>query len=95
MNKNIATMSRVRRTHAKFVALNATADSSNPVVPAPEPASEHEAEEAVLQEEGWKTQGDVNWEAADECLGWMGGKVLQHAGFQGECIIMMCVDDGD
>ncbi|KAF8532180.1 hypothetical protein JB92DRAFT_3104283 [Gautieria morchelliformis] len=83
MNKNIATMVRVRRTHAKFVTLNAAAESSNPVVPAPEPASEHEADEMVLDEEEWRTQGEVNWEAGDECLSWMGSKVLQHAGFQG------------
>ena len=77
-------MARVRRTHAKFVALNAAADSTNPVVPAPEPASEHEADEKVLKEKGWRPQGEVGREEADDCLNWMGSKVLQHAGFQGQ-----------
>ena len=76
-------MARVRRTHAKFVALNAAADSTNPAVPAPEPATELEADEMVLKEDGWRPRGEVGREAADDCLGWMGSKVLQHAGFQG------------
>lgn len=77
-------MARVRRTHAKFVAVNAAADSTNAAVPAPEPASELEAgDEAMLKEDTWSAQGEVGWEAADDCLSWMGTKVLQHAGFQG------------
>ncbi|KAF8514635.1 hypothetical protein BU17DRAFT_94325 [Hysterangium stoloniferum] len=86
MNDNIATLNRIRRTHAKFVALNANADSTNPAtIPAPDPLSEHEVQdELVIQEKGWKVQGEVDQPAADACLSWMGGKVLQHAGFQGK-----------
>jgi transcriptional activator SPT7 len=58
-------------------------------MPAPEPASEHETDEMVLDEEEWKTQGEVNWEAGDECLSWMGSKVLQHAGFQGKWQVLI------
>lgn len=91
MNDNIATLTRVRRTHSKFVALNAvTTDSANPAVPALDSVSEQEAEEVVLPEKGWRVRGEVGRDEAVDCLGWMGGKVLQHAGFQGEAQVLGC-----
>jgi len=88
MNKNIATLTRIRKTHAKFVKLNALnsnpESSTAPLLP-PEPESDHEPDdEALLREKGWKVHGEVNQPGADACLNWMGSKVLQHAGFQGE-----------
>ncbi|KAF8584316.1 hypothetical protein K439DRAFT_1633690 [Ramaria rubella] len=91
MNTNIATLTRVRRTHAKFATLNAAADSANPVIPPPEPATDHEADNSIIEEKGWRIQGEVGQEAAHECLNWMGSKVLQHAGFQGSSTTALSV----
>ncbi|KAH9922095.1 uncharacterized protein B0H18DRAFT_1121112 [Fomitopsis serialis] len=87
MNNNIRTLRRVRTTHAKFAALNLnqnTEEGGGPVVPPIEPISEDV--EDVLDERPWKPNGsgiEIGEEHANDCLHWMGGKVLEHVGFQG------------
>lgn len=93
MNNNIRTLRRVRTTHAKFAALSQSTEEGGggggggapPVVPA-EPVPDEE--EGVLDERPWRPIGsgiEVGEEHANDCLHWMGSKVLEHAGFQGMC----------
>ncbi|KAG1844929.1 hypothetical protein DFJ58DRAFT_907203 [Suillus subalutaceus] len=81
MNTNIKTLKRVRRTHAKFAALNLN--------------TEEGMVDEVIDERPWRARyaglrqvkGPVELEVgeknADECLKWMNRKVLEHEGFQG------------
>lgn len=91
MNNNIRTLRRVRTTHAKFAALSQSTEEGGggggggapPAVPA-EPVSDEE--DGVLDERPWRPIGSgiaVGEEHANDCLHWMGSKVLEHAGFQG------------
>lgn len=74
MNNNIRTIKRVRRTHARFSALTDEAGEEEEVaMDVDEP-----------DDPGWSCEGEVGQESADQCLNWMGSKVLEHAGFQGE-----------
>lgn len=91
MNNNIRTLRRVRTTHAKFAALSQSTEEGGsgagapPVVPV-EPVPDEE--EDVLDERPWRPIGsgvEIGEEHADDCLHWMGSKVLEHAGFQGTC----------
>jgi transcriptional activator SPT7 len=82
MNNNIRTMRRVRRTHAKFAALNANdeGDVASLGVPTEEEVND------VVDERPWDVRGsgvDMGAKHADDCLHWMGWKILEHAGFQG------------
>ncbi|TFY58631.1 hypothetical protein EVJ58_g6299 [Rhodofomes roseus] len=85
MNNNIRTLRRVRTTHAKFASLSQnTEEGGGPVPPPAEPVPEDVEE--VLDEQPWKPVGsgiEIGEEHANDCLHWMGGKVLEHAGFQG------------
>jgi transcriptional activator SPT7 len=100
MNSNIKTLKRVRRTHAKFAALNLNAEDGGvaDLDEPPETAEDYPVDEFV-DERPWKTLvglkcGDIEsgaelgGERAVHCLRWMNGKVLEHAGFQGECSVV-------
>ena len=97
MNSNIRTLKRVRRTHTKFAALNLNAEDGG-VVGTDEPPdmAEDDPVDEFVDERPWKAliglkasdmEGGVELggEQAVHCLRWMNGKVLEHAGFQGEC----------
>ena len=94
MNNNIRTMKRVRSTHTKFAALNQSQERNEDSGESPEPGLglaelvlEEREEDIVINERPWKSPGDgieIGEAQAENCLGWMGGKVLEHAGFQGE-----------
>lgn len=86
MNRNISTLSRIRRTHSKFLILNSSADPNNQAGPVLlEPPSDIDVDgESIIHETGWKIKGEVEQRSADDCLRWMTGKILQHAGFQGK-----------
>lgn len=87
MNTNIRAMKRMRQTHAKFAALNHPEDGESP-----EDASDVlgigvDVDDSI-DESPWKVpeQGsgiEIGEERAGDCLNWMGGKVLEHSGFQG------------
>ncbi|KAI0629579.1 hypothetical protein C8Q77DRAFT_1141217 [Trametes polyzona] len=85
MNNNIRTLRRVRTTHAKYSALIQSAEDNGGF--APQPVSDVAEElDDVLDERPWKPPGrglELGAENADDCLHWMGSKVLEHAGFQG------------
>ncbi|KAG6907341.1 hypothetical protein DXG01_009298 [Tephrocybe rancida] len=110
MNTNIKTMKRLRHTHAKFAALNASnnvnaedAEGGGDGAPfstrGPTPPALMMGEEdgigvvddkvderpwrATLKGKRWGGGVEIGEEAAADCMGWMGGKVLEHAGFQG------------
>lgn len=97
MNSNIKTLKRVRRTHAKFAALNLNAEDGGGVdLDEPPETAEDDPVDEFVDERPWKTLvglkcGDIEsgvelgGERAVHCLRWMNGKVLEHAGFQGEC----------
>lgn len=91
MNSNIKMMRRVRTTHAKFAALN-QANEENGGGPGlfsgmpPNDVAVDEAVEEEIDERPWKPIGsglEIGEKNADNCLHWMGTKVLEHAGFQG------------
>lgn len=73
MNANIRTMKRVRRTHAKFSAMNEDVADEEDVDP--------DADE--IEDDPWPVYGQVDEQNANRCLNWMDRKVLEHAGFQG------------
>lgn len=87
LNNNIRTMRRVRSTHAKFAALSQNIEE---VIGPPAPSDlPPEDVEDILDERPWKPMGsgiDIGEENADDCLHWMGSKILEHAGFQGRQI---------
>lgn len=88
MNNNIKTLRRLRSTHAKFTALkeaNEDANASPPTSFEPQPPPIEDVED-VLDERPWVVRGsglDIGERNADDCLHWMGSKVLEHVGFQG------------
>jgi transcriptional activator SPT7 len=94
MNSNIKTLKRVRRTHAKFAALNLNTEEGGMGDEPPEVGEDGVIDE-VIDERPWRArytglrqvEGRVEVEAceknADECLKWMNRKVLEHVGFQG------------
>ncbi|KAG1789577.1 hypothetical protein EV424DRAFT_1338564 [Suillus variegatus] len=94
MNTNIKTLKRVRRTHAKFAALNLNAEEGGMGDEPPDIGEEGMVDE-VIDERPWRSRyaglrqvkGPVELEVgeknADECLKWMNRKVLEHEGFQG------------
>ncbi|KAI0365089.1 hypothetical protein BV20DRAFT_1028716 [Pilatotrama ljubarskyi] len=85
MNNNIRTLRRVRTTHAKYSALIQSAEDNGGFAQPPVQDIAEELDD-VVDERPWKPPGaglDLGAENADDCLHWMGGKVLEHAGFQG------------
>ena len=97
MSSNIKTLKRVRRTHAKFAALNLNADDGGGVgQDEPPETAEDDPMDEFVDERPWRTlvqlkcsdvEGGVELggDRAAHCLRWMNGRVLEHAGFQGEC----------
>ena len=90
INDNIRTIRRVRRTHDKFLSLNLTTDDGTgqaPAIEPPEPVMDERdiGVDVVLDERPWRSRGtglEIGERDADECLHWMGNKILEHAGFQ-------------
>lgn len=86
MNNNVRTLRRVRTTHAKFTALTQSLEEGGTGVP-PSVNDIPDEGDDVLDERPWKPVGhgiEMGEEHANDCLHWMGGKVLEHVGFQGE-----------
>jgi transcriptional activator SPT7 len=89
MNNNIRTMKRLRQTHAKFAALNHAEDGESPTMETSDvPGAGPMDVDDSVDERPWKVpEGgsgiEIGEERAGECLTWMSGKVLEHAGFQG------------
>lgn len=98
MNSNIKMLKRVRRTHAKFAALNLNAeDGGGAELEEPPETAEDDPVEEFVDERPWEAVvgskgGDgqsgieVGGERAAHCLRWTNRKVLEHAGFQGKCL---------
>lgn len=98
MSANIKTLKRVRRTHVKFAALNLNAEDGGGLgSDEPPETAEDDPVDEFVDERPWKALvglkgGDIEsgielgGERAVHCLRWMNGKVLEHAGFQGECL---------
>lgn len=86
MNRNIATLTRIRRIHSKFLTLNATDSTGlSGAPPLPEPLPDNEVDdEAIVNEKGWQVRGETDESQAEDCLNWMTSKILHHAGFQGQ-----------
>ncbi|KAF9235279.1 hypothetical protein BU15DRAFT_89630 [Melanogaster broomeanus] len=106
MNSNVKTLKRVRRTHAKFAALNLnTEDGGGMGMDEPPETAEEDPVDEFVDERPWKvrvglkgsvTEGGVEMggETAADCLRWMNGKVLEHAGFQGSSGVALDVLTG-
>lgn len=73
MNNNIRTIKRLRRTNAKFGALSEEVQDEPDVVEVDDPP----------EDVPWPTPPEVDERSGEQCLRWMGTKVLEHAGFQG------------
>ncbi|THH03070.1 hypothetical protein EW145_g6557 [Phellinidium pouzarii] len=91
ISNNISALRRVRRTHSKFQTLNVSSDDGagpSGIIEPPEPiADEADVDiDATIDERPWRSRGtglEVGQQDADECLDWMGMKILEHSGFQG------------
>ncbi|KAF9222438.1 hypothetical protein BS17DRAFT_735927 [Gyrodon lividus] len=97
MSSNVKTLKRVRRTHAKFAALNLNAEDGGGMgmgMDEPPDTAEEDPVDEFVDERPWEVRvglrgGDMEGgielggETAVDCLRWMNGKVLEHAGFQG------------
>jgi transcriptional activator SPT7 len=102
MSSNVKTLKRVRRTHVKFAALNLNAEDGGGMgMDEPPETAEEDPVDEFVDERPWKVRvglrdGDVEsgielgGERAADCLRWTNGKVLEHAGFQGECLLQAC-----
>ncbi|KAI0669507.1 hypothetical protein C8Q78DRAFT_1040274 [Trametes maxima] len=93
MNNNIRTLRRVRTTHAKYSALIQSAEDNGGIALPPVPDVSEESDD-VVDERPWKPPGaglELGAENADDCLHWMGSKVLEHSGFQGASKIALDV----
>ncbi|KAH9935133.1 uncharacterized protein BXZ73DRAFT_100523 [Epithele typhae] len=85
MNNNVRTLRRVRTTHAKFTALQQSLEDGNGLSAPPINDIPDDVDD-VMDELPWKPVGrgiEMGEEHANDCLHWMGRKVLEHAGFQG------------
>ncbi|KAI0752833.1 hypothetical protein C8Q80DRAFT_1351282 [Daedaleopsis nitida] len=85
MNNNIRTLRRVRTTHAKYSALNQSLEEGGGIAQPPIQDVSEDLDD-VIDERPWKPVGagiDMGQQNANDCLHWMGSKVLEHAGFQG------------
>lgn len=94
MNSNIRTLRRVRTTHAKLSAVAQSLEEGGGIIQPPVPDVAEELDD-VLDERPWKPIGvgiDMGEENANDCLHWMGSKVLEHAGFQGMPLTMSAVE---
>ncbi|OJT07920.1 Transcriptional activator spt7 [Trametes pubescens] len=87
MNNNIRTLRRVRTTHAKYSSLIQSAEENGGFAMPPVQDIAEELDD-VVDERPWKPPSaaaglELGAENADDCLHWMGSKVLEHTGFQG------------
>ena len=93
LNNNISTLKRIRRTHDKFLALNlgseeGTAGPNTQPLIEPLDAPPLDAEDhidALVDDRPWRTRGTgvvVDAEEGDQCMHWIGMKILEHSGFQ-------------
>ncbi|KIP09038.1 hypothetical protein PHLGIDRAFT_103496 [Phlebiopsis gigantea 11061_1 CR5-6] len=98
MNNNIRTVRRVRDTHARLTVLKETSaeDGSGaggqPPEPLPPPSLD-DSDDAV-DDRPWRVGAsglDIGEQTADDCMHWMGSKVLEHAGFQGSSKVALDV----
>ncbi|TFK50878.1 hypothetical protein OE88DRAFT_1660007 [Heliocybe sulcata] len=91
INDNIRTIKRVRHAHAKLATLNSQQQAQNEEggtqPPEPPDLSSVAADiDDTVDEKPWRPAGrgiELGEELADDCLHWMGSKILEHAGFQG------------
>ncbi|KIK92999.1 hypothetical protein PAXRUDRAFT_26504 [Paxillus rubicundulus Ve08.2h10] len=95
MSSNVKTLKRVRRTHAKFAALNLNAEDGGGMgMDEPPETAEEDPVDEFVDERPWKVRAglrdmdmesgiELGGETAVDCLRWTNGKVLEHAGFQG------------
>ena len=89
MNNNVRTLRRVRTTHAKFTALTQSLEEGGAGGAPPFINDIPDDVDDIMDERPWKPVGrgiDMGEEHANDCLHWMGGKVLEHSGFQGESL---------
>lgn len=91
IRNNIRTMKRVRRTHDKFLAFNlASEEGSDKAIPpeVPKPMAEEEGRVTMMATvRPWRPKVvgvEANSHEAEDCLHWLGPKILEHAGFQGQ-----------
>ena len=80
------TLRKIRTTHAKYTFLKESQDAADGSTTFDMPPLPVEEPEEPLDERPWKPQGsgiEIGEQHADDCLHWMGTKVLEHAGFQG------------
>lgn len=91
INNNVRTIKRVRKTHDKFLSLNLGAEEGGSAgntagfAEPPVPTATDDSADVKIDERPWRSRGtglEVGREDSDECLHWMGGKILEHAGFQ-------------
>ena len=89
MNNNITTLRKVRNTHARLTALKESSeDNAGGGVPqqlSMQLAGPDEPE-SLMDDRPWRTEGsgiELGEQNADDCIHWMGNKVLEHVGFQG------------
>ena len=89
MNNNITTLRKVRNTHARLTALKESSeDNAGGGVPQQlgmQLAGPDEPE-SLMDDRPWRTEGsgiELGEQNADDCIHWMGNKVLEHVGFQG------------
>lgn len=92
MNNNIRTLRRVRTTHAKYSSLIQSAEDNGGFAMPPVQDIAEESDD-IVDDRPWKppnaTGGlELGAENADDCLHWMGSKVLEHTGFQGQSIYL-------
>lgn len=93
MNNNIRTIRRVRETHARLTALKETsAEDGSSLGAPPELLLPLPADDIgdVIDDKPWSVPSsglDVGEQNADGCMHWMGSKVLEHTGFQGEFVL--------
>lgn len=92
-------MRRIRMTHAKFTALNQSNEEGGGTVSVSQPAEMgiDEAVEEEIDERPWNPSGsglEIGEKNADDCLHWMGTKILEHVGFQGTSKVALDVLSG-
>lgn len=93
MNNNIRTLRRIRGTHARLTVLKESNDESGSgagqggflIPPLPPPPPDDVVDDEV-DDQPWSEPMpgvQIGEQNADDCMHWMGSKVLEHVGFQG------------
>ena len=98
MNNNIRTVRRVRDTHARLTVLKESSaeDGSGAGGQPPEPLPLLPLDDSAdtVDDRPWRVGAsglDIGEQNADDCMHWMGSKVLEHAGFQGSSKVALDV----